>query len=178
MVKLKEMREKELKLFVIEFNKGAQLDRSLTKSNLTKEAKERFRKVLLSEIICLMDKVDNKSLKNADIIASIKKAKSVDRDISFGQAQKVINVALKQYCFITNQKETILKELDCPLDSTTMKGCKIKNNKMVSVLEEDYAKYQKLFAERHNGFKVLEDIKYDENRINGFIHGSQKGVSK
>jgi hypothetical protein len=116
----------------------------------------------------LFSKIDDGSLKNEEIFNSIKKVKDIDKNISFGQAQKVINVAVKQYCFITKQKENILQELDCPLDSITMKGYKdIKNRKMCNVSEEDYVNYQKHFKEEF-GLKVLKDGKYDDNRIAEF----------
>jgi hypothetical protein len=165
---IREMQDKELKLFVIEFNKGAQIDRSFRK-DITKEKKKAFREALLRETISLFSKIDDGSLKNEDIFNSIKKVKDIDKNISFGQAQKVINVAVKQYCFITKQKENILQELDCPLDSITMKGCGIKNKTMCNVSEEDYVNYQKHFKEER-GLKVLKDGKYDDNRINNFIN--------
>ena len=171
---IREMREKELKLFVIEFNKGSQIDRAFR--NITKEKKKAFRQALLRETIYLFSKVDEGSLKNEDIFNSIKKVKDIDKNISFGQAQKVINVAVKQYCFITKQKENILQELDCPLDSITMKGYGIKNRKMCNVSETDYVEYQKHFKEER-GLKVLKDNEYDDNRINNFTKGGENVIS-
>ncbi|MCL1947722.1 MAG: hypothetical protein FWF51_11350 [Chitinivibrionia bacterium] len=168
---IREMWEKELKLFVIEFNKGAQIDRSF-REGITNEKKKAFREALLRETIHLFGKVDDGSLKNENIFNSIKKVKDIDKNISFGQAQKVINVAVKQYCFITKQKENILQELDCPLDSITMKGCGIKNRKMCDVSEEDYVNYQKYFKEKC-GLKILKDVEYDDNRISEFMKGGK-----
>ena len=53
-----DMREKELKLFIIEYNKASQLDRSFSKSNLSKNKKKEFRKQLISSCIMLMEMID------------------------------------------------------------------------------------------------------------------------
>jgi F0F1-type ATP synthase gamma subunit len=161
------MREKELKLFIIEFSRGSQIDRSFGK-NISKETKKKFREALFNGIMLLMGKADDGSLKNADIFNTIKKIKNLDKDISFGQAQKVVNVVMKQYCFITDKENRILKELDCPLDSTTMKGCKITNNNMKNVSENDYIEYQKRFEKEHDGIRILRDNRYDDLRIDKF----------
>ncbi|MCL2323920.1 MAG: hypothetical protein FWC47_17660 [Oscillospiraceae bacterium] len=166
--KLKEMRELELKLFVIEFNKASLLDRSFSKRNLSSEKKKEFRENLLDFSIYLMNKIDDNTLINSDIREKIQKLKAIDGNISFGQAQKVINVVLKLYCFLTN-KLSLIEELDCPLDSTTMKGYKIPNAQMINVTEEDYLIYQKKFDSEYNGIRILKDAIYDENRINNFL---------
>lgn len=165
-IEFNEMREKELKLFIIEFNRASQLDRSFAKTKLTIKGKRRFRKQLLQSCLHLMPKIDDGSITNTKIRNEIKRLKGVAKNISFGQAQKVINVCLKQYCFILN-KNKLFKELDCPLDSTTMNGCKIKNNKMNNVTEKDYLQYQKAFEEK--SCRILIDSEYDDKRITQFL---------
>jgi hypothetical protein len=164
---LTNMREMELKLLIIEYNKASQLDRSFSKTNLSKTKKTQFRKKLLENCIYLMKKVDNDTLKNNDIREKIKDLTTVDKNISFGQAQKVINVTLKQYCFILN-KTDLLIELDCPLDTTTMKGYGIINKKMISVNENDYLKYQQFYENEFEGIRILKDRDYDDMRIGNF----------
>ena len=165
---LLEMREMELKLMIIEYNKASQLDRSFSKTNLTDEKKKLFRKCLLETCIFLMNKIDDNTLTNSFIREKIKELKNIDTNISFGQAQKVINVCLKQYCFIT-KNEKILYELDCPLDSTTMKPYNIYNDNMINVNEKDYLEYQKIFEKENNGLRILKDKEYDKMRINNFL---------
>jgi len=164
---LLKMREMEIKLLIIEYNKASQLDRSFSKTKLTDEKKKVFRKKLLENCIFLMKKIDDGTLTNNIIRQKIKELKNIDENISFGQAQKVINVCLKQYCFIT-MKENILKELDCPLDSTTMKSYKIRNNNMLNVTENDYLEYQKKFENEFHGIRILKDQEYDRLRIRNF----------
>ena len=136
--KLKEMRLLELKLLVIEYNRASQIDRSISK-NSTK-VKSDFRKALLNTCIDLFNQIDDRSIKNDKIRQKIEML-SEKYKISYGQSQKVINVCLKQYMFIT-QAYKIARELDCPLDSITMKNAGIKNNKMISVSKKDYQKYK------------------------------------
>jgi len=165
---LLEMREMELKLLIIEYNKASQLDRSFSKTNITDEKKKLFRKCLLETCIFLMNKIDDNTLTNSIIREKIKELKNIDNNISFGQAQKVVNVCLKQYCFIT-KNEKILFELDCPLDSTTMKPYNIYNDNMINVNEKDYLEYQKIFEKENNGLRILKDKEYDIMRINNFL---------
>ena len=96
--KLKEMRLLELKLFVIEYNRASQLDRSISKNS--SKAKSDFRKALLNVCIDLFNQIDDKSIKNDKIRQKIEML-SEKYKISYGQSQKVINVCLKQYMFIT-----------------------------------------------------------------------------
>ena len=165
-----DMRKMELKLLIIEYNKGSQLDRSFSKTKLSQKNKMEFRKRLVEYCILLMEKIDNETLKNRDIRGKIRELTKIDtNNISFGQAQKVINVALKQYCFIVN-KDNLLKELDCPLDTTTMKGYGIKHKKMIDVNEDDYVKYQDFYFEQFDGVRILKDLDYDNMRIDKFFN--------
>jgi hypothetical protein len=170
---IEKMREMEIKLLIIEYNKASQLDRSLSKTKLSHKKKIEFRIRLLNISIKLMNMIDNGTLTNKIIRNKIRELKSIDKNISFGQAQKVLNVCLKQYCFIVNKLE-LIKELDCPLDTITMKGYGIKNNKMKNVNEDDYIKYQNNYFVQNNGIRILKDCTYDENRIKQFLSGGRE----
>lgn len=167
-LELEKMRLLELKLFVIEFSRASQLGRSISKNK--RKPKSGFRKALIKTCLALIKEMDDKTLSNAKIRKGIKNL-SERYGVSYGQAQKVVNVCLKQYMFITQNYE-FSTELDCPLDSTTMKGCKISNNKMISVNADDYEKYQSMFSENFE-LKVLKDKKYDEQRIANFMEVSK-----
>ena len=114
-----------------------------------------------------MNDVDRDNITNRKIINQIKKIKSTGRKISFGQAQKVVNICLKQYCFIQG-KEHLLSQLDCPLDNTTMKGYNINNKKLYKVDNNDYCSYQRMYQDEDE-WKITRDNEYDDNRINNFI---------
>lgn len=159
------MRLLELQLFIIEFNRASQLDRSFSNSHKPKSG---FRMGLVKTCLDLISLVDAGTISNMEIRKKIRSL-SQKYSVSYGQAQKVINVCLKQYVFLT-QKFDCVKELDCPLDSTTMKGCHISHNKMCSVKEDDYKNYQNLF-DKQFALKVLKDEKYDKQRINNYVGG-------
>jgi len=67
-----------------------------------------------------------------------------------------------------------MKELDCPLDSTTMKSYGIYNDNMINVTERDYLEYQKKYYDEFNGIRILKDIEYDQLRINNFLKLKQE----
>jgi hypothetical protein len=163
--KLEKMRHLELQLFVIEFSRASQLDRSFSNSHKPKSG---FRKGLVKTCLDLISLVDVGTISNMEIRKKIKSL-SQKYGVSYGQAQKVVNVCLKQYVFLT-QKFDCVNELDCPLDSTTMNGCHISHNKMYSVKEEDYKNYQNLFDKKF-ALKVLKDEEYDKQRINNYVGG-------
>ncbi len=159
------MRVHELKLFIIEFNKAAQLDRSFGQS-LTHDEKITFRNALIDTCFDLMDLVDNDTFTNTILRNSIEELTTISENISHGQAQKVVNVVLKQYCFILD-KANLYKELDCPLDSTTMRG----RHSMKNLTREQYEAYQSEFEISHGGLRILEDMEYDTQRIQRFEQG-------
>lgn len=161
---LEKMRLLELKLFVIEFSRASQLDRSISKNS--SKAKAGFREGLVNTCLTLIEKMDDGTLSNRIIREKIKLL-SQKYNVSYGQSQKVVNVCLKQYMFLTQRYE-FAKELDCPLDSTTMSGSKISHNRMKSVNEKDYKQYQRLFEQSYNP-RILKDEIYDNQRINNYI---------
>jgi len=87
----------EYKIFIIEYNKASQLDRSFSKSGINKSDILKFRKYLIKYCIELMDRIDDCTITTKMIRDKIRKLKEININISFGQAQKVINVCLKQY---------------------------------------------------------------------------------
>ena len=159
------MRTLELKLFIIEFNKASQLDRSFGKS-LTRSEKRTLRNVLIETCLDLMSMVDTDTFTKSALRNRIGMLMTINENISYGQAQKVVNVVLKQYCFILG-KVNLYKELDCPLDSTTMRG----RHSMKDLTKEQYEAYQSEFEGRHDGLRILEDMAYDTQRIQTFEQG-------
>ena len=158
-----EMRLLECKLLIIEFNKASQLDRSfgpLIPENVIRT----FRANLIEVCLKLMNLIDVGGLTNTDIRNEIRGLIDEENYISFGQAQKVINVVLKQYCFLLNKKG-LYKELDCPLDSTTMRG----RHTMRGLIEEQYIEYQNRFERENGGIRILADQVYDFQRIEQFL---------
>jgi transcriptional regulator with XRE-family HTH domain len=156
---LQAMREKELKLWIISNNKISRLDQAFAKTNLPPDKKKTFREKLLEYTLFLIGKIDDNTITNNDIRKKIEDLKNIDPRITYGQAQRVLNVCLKQYCFISNKLNAI-KELDSPYD--------IYNGRMLHMGEEDYRIYQN-FLERENRMRILNDLEYDDFRITVFL---------
>jgi Ni2+-binding GTPase involved in maturation of urease and hydrogenase len=153
------MREKELKLMIIVNNKACRLDQAFAKTQVPPEKKRQFREKLLDYSIALMAKIDDNTITTADIRQKIRDLTAIDGRISYGQAQKVLNISLKQYCFITN-KIDLIQELDCPYD--------LYSEEMDHVNEAAYVHYQTQL-EQEKGIKILKDLEHDDNRISNFL---------
>ena len=67
-------------------------------------------------------------------------------------------------------KKNLFKELDCPLDVTTMKGYKINHKKMIDVDEKDYLQYQDIYYKEFGWMRILKDCNYDNMRIHNFLN--------
>jgi hypothetical protein len=160
--KIKKMRENFKDIIVASFYKETQVNRSIHSSK--RDGKEidvdKYKRLLLNSIRKLRKKVDDSIIKNSDIRNEIRKL-SKKTGVSIGQSQKVINVYLKFYCLLKDCPLEIIKELDCPLDSTTME----KKQKMKNVLDmKDYIAWQNKF-EKEFGIRLLRDNEYDLNRM-------------
>ena len=104
-------------VLVAMFHKESQLGRSA--KNNDDMAKLAFKKRLFDTILSLVEKVDTETLTNIDVRSGIRRL-AEEADVTVGQAQKVINVYLKYYC-VLRDKQSLIKELDCPIDSGIVK---------------------------------------------------------
>ncbi|MCD6531190.1 hypothetical protein J7K99_01945, partial [bacterium] len=73
--------------------------------------------------------MEKSELTENNIIAAIESL-SNEFGISFGQAQKPINVILKYHFYLTNGNDDIKKELHCPIDSVILKKLGIGKSKI------------------------------------------------
>jgi len=149
------------------FYKESQLGRSIRQKNFD------FNKNLFEACIELSQKADNLTLTNNDIREKIKDI-SNKTGVSIGQAQKVINVYLKYYCILTKKPTSIIKELDCPLDSQIMSRFKRKDLMKFSLKDmknfDDYVAWQNRLKEIGKGIRLKPDIEiYDKKRIKLFL---------
>ena len=149
------------------FYKETQLGRSIRKNNLE------FKKKLFEETLELADKADKGTLKNEDIRKKIMEISSTT-GVSVGQAQKVINVFLKYYCILTQKPDSIIEELDCPLDSQIMSRFKTKGLKRTSLRKmnkiKDYIAWQNHLKITGKGIRLRPDIQtYDKERLQIFF---------
>jgi hypothetical protein len=149
------------------FYKEAQLGRSLRANNIA------FKKQVVTSCIELANKADKGTLKNEDIRKEIKII-STNTKATIGQTQKIINVYLKYYCILTKKPLELIKELDCPLDSQSMKaniyaGLTIYKLKNFNNFDE-YVNWQNHLESKGNGIRLSPDIEaYDKKRIEKFF---------
>jgi len=159
---IEKMRENFKDIIVASFYKETQVNRSIHSSK--RDGKEIdvdiYKKLLLESIRRLRKLVDDSSIKNSNIRKEVKEL-AEKTGVSIGQAQKVINVYLKFYCLLKDCPLEVIKELDCPLDSTTME----RKQKMKNVFTmKDYVNWQNKF-EKDFGIRLLRDNEYDLNRM-------------
>ena len=159
---IEKMKENFKDILVASFYKETQVGRSIHSS--IRDGKNidvnQFKLLLLNSIRKLRKLVDEGTIKNSDIREEINEL-AEKSGVSIGQSQKVINVYLKVYCLIKDSSLNIIKELDCPLDSTTME----RKQKMKNVLTmQDYINWQEKF-EKEFEIRLLRDNEYDLNRI-------------
>ncbi|MGA1978788.1 MAG: hypothetical protein ABSG89_13190 [Bacteroidales bacterium] len=160
--KIEQMRVISKNILVATFYKETQVGRSISSSKKDgqKIISMDFKKELLKSVKKLRNSVDQGIIKNIEIRNEIESL-SEKTGVSIGQSQKVINVYLKFYCLILNTPSDIIKELDCPLDSTTMEmKQKMKNVKSM----KEYIEWQMDF-ERKFGIRLLRDYEYDLKRM-------------
>ena len=158
---LKRMKEKELRIFIIMCSKESQVSRSLAHNKYVD--KLLFKKLVVEYCVKLIHDIDKRIITTERIRDAMSQICQQSK-CSFGQAQKVINVVLKQYCFLTNASDSIIKKIDCPLDSITMQ----KKGSLNKLPHKKYVEFQNTFQQEHNGLKVIEDLKYDEQRIDNY----------
>ena len=181
------------------FHKESQLGRS-TKSN-DETAKLAFKKRLFDTILSLVEKVENGTLTNIDVRSGICRL-AEEADVTTGQAQKVINVYLKYYC-VLRDKQSLIKELDCPIDSRIVKHVwkqltpedKVDIENRLSLAQHgvrlnwiffseitrlnklDFLTYellQKRLEEMGNGIRLLDDFEiYDKERIAKYLSNAE-----
>lgn len=143
------------------------------KGNSSLKNNKKFKKKLFDSIMKLSKKADSLNLTNKDIRRKIMNL-SKEANVSIGQSQKVINVYLKFYCIITNKPLSIIKELDCPLDSQIMSTFKTKNLRKTPLKKlndfDEYVAWQNHLENIGNGIRLRPDIEaYDKKRINSFL---------
>ena len=139
--------------------------RSIGKSLKNKEKLKQFKILTFKQIEFLAKKIDDGNLKEQHILTSIREI--VDScNISFGQAQKAINVLLKYHFYLNKHKDDNLKNvLDCPLDSKILKKLQIKKS-LTKINEEDYIEIQKIISQQGQS-KLDYDLFWDRQNLEG-----------
>ena len=124
---------------------------------ITHKQKKRYQHKLKQIITKLTKKIDNESITNKDIRNSIiDLSRFCD---SIGASQKAINVYLKFYSVMSDKKDPILKELDCPIDSFVIKENKLDKILLNKLNLQNYEQMQDKLKQKYRGMKILADVK-------------------
>ena len=150
-------------VYLIIFN-ATMISRSVGKTLRAKNGVRRFKIDVFKKLNRLTDLMNTGKLTEDDILGSIK-ALCDEFRISFGQAQKPINVILKYHFYLTRSKGHKAKRvLHCPIDSVVLKELKKGGLPLTKI---DEAKYQELQNEIEKQFptKIEFDNKWDKQHL-------------
>jgi len=133
----------------------------LRKLGLNEEDRKKFKKQVFAKLENLTQKIDNETLTEYDIRNAIREL-SEEFNISFGQAQKPINVILKYHFFLTRDNNSpVKKKLDCPLDSIILKKLNRSGYRLKSIDEQVYIELQNEIYSKTNRCRIDFDIEWD-----------------
>ena len=133
-------------IYFILFN-ATMISRSVGKTIKGRKDMKYFKLRLFKKLDNLTTLMDNKKLTENNILKAIENLANEFR-ISFGQAQKAINVILKYHFYLTNNKNIQVKNaLYCPLDSIILKALK-KRKFLTNINKEEYLEIQNEIAKR------------------------------
>ena len=133
-------------IYFILFN-ATMISRSVGKTIKGRKDMKYFKLRLFKKLDNLTTLMDNKKLTENNILKAIENLAN-EFCISFGQAQKAINVILKYHFYLTNNKNIQVKNaLYCPLDSIILKALK-KRKFLTNINKEEYLEIQNEIAKR------------------------------
>lgn len=121
-----------------------------------------YKKRTFKELERLCYKMDHGTLRRGNILRSIE-AIQTNLPISFGQAQKGLNVLLKCHYFLYHLHEPVGSELDCPLDSVVLKSLG-ENISLSHMSRDDYLRLQHEIS-RIAVPRIKYDRQWDERHL-------------
>ena len=125
---------------------------------------KQFKIQVFKQIDKLIVLMDTNQLAEENIIEAIEKL-SDEFEISFGQAQKAINVILKYHFYLSNNKNNEIKKiLHCPLDSIIL--CKLKedNLSLARINKQRYLEIQSSI-QKYNLVRLDFDTQWDNQHL-------------
>lgn len=150
-------------VYLIIFN-ATMISRSVAKNIGENRDVKDFKVRVFKELETLTNKMDTGTLTEKDILDSIDNLSNEFR-ISFGQAQKPINVILKYHFYLTRSNDKkIEKILHCPIDSLILKKLNIRGISLTKINKEIYLEIQKDIEDRCNT-KIAFDTQWDEQHL-------------
>jgi hypothetical protein len=137
--------------------------------NITEEEKDEklknFKRLVFDsadEIIGVLEK--NISIFDENFISKKIENVAINSGATIGQAQKAINVLLKNYFILSNkQNKTILEKLHCPIDSVVLNGLGYEKKTNLTKLNtiNEYNQIQKLIQNETHNTKIEFDNIWD-----------------
>jgi len=150
-------------VYLIIFN-ATMISRSVGKNIKAGKSVKDFKVKVFEEIEVLTNKMDNCALTEKNIIDSIDTL-SNEFGISFGQAQKPINVILKYHFYLTKSNDDhIKKALHCPIDSLILKKLGKSGISLTKITKEKYLGIQKEIENRCDT-RIAFDTQWDEQNL-------------
>jgi hypothetical protein len=133
-----------------------------------------FKIEVFKEIKKLTSKMNAGKLSEKDIIKSIDNLRNKFK-ISFGQAQKPINVILKYHFYLTRKNKDLTKDpmkkvLHCPIDSIILKRLGERSNLKLTAIDKDkYLELQERIEhyckKKHFNTRIEFDELWDEQHL-------------
>ena len=126
------------------------------------ERMKKFTWLVFTEVEHLCSRMQHESLQTSDIRMSIEHV-STAAGVSFGQAQKAINVLMKYHYFLHDAVSGAGAELDCPLDSAVFREL----GERISLSKLDRQRYIEI-QEKIAGItarRIDFDRRWDEQRL-------------
>ena len=149
-------------LYLILYDR-TQVERSIALTLSEKELKE-FKIAVFQEIEGLTDRMDRGELSEEDIVCSFDSLCS-RFGVSFGQAQKPINVILKHHFYITQSRDARTKAtLHCPIDSVVLGELGRRDLCLARLARDAYLAAQKEVEDR-GATRLDFDRVYDEQNL-------------
>jgi len=154
-------------VYLIIFN-ATMIARSLGKTLKDKSTLAEFKKDVFRAFYALVRLMDEKRLTEDAILESIRALRSkFEFGVSFGQAQKPINVLLKYHFYLTKSGDAETERiLHCPVDSVVLRELRMKPQSLAKIDEDEYLKIQDNIG-RLCATRIAFDRKWDQENLRG-----------
>lgn len=146
------------------------ISRSVGKSLHGNKTVKDFKIKVFEKVDRLTQKIDTRTLTEDDIIDSISDLSKEFR-ISFGQAQKPINVILKCHFYLTKSSHNNIKKiLHCPVDSKNLERLGRSGISLTKIKRKMYLELQRDIQKRCST-RIEFDTQWDEQHLrdNGIL---------
>jgi hypothetical protein len=139
------------------------ISRSIGKNIKAGKSVKDFKIKVFEKLEILTNKMDENKLTDQDIIDAVEDL-SNEFGISFGQAQKPINVILKYHFYLMSNEARIEKILHCPIDSLILKKLGKKGISLTKINKKEYLRLQKEIENRSDT-RIAFDTQWDEQHL-------------